>query len=99
MSHDTNNKENSDTVEGRSSTVSHSWEEPFEPSVTIVEAVAAATGRTATDLPPLQKHVDPDALDTLITRGKSASVTVSFRYAGTVVVVDGDGTIEVQVDD
>lgn len=77
--------------------VHHEWEQPFQPSVTIVEAVAAATGRTEMDLPPLQKHIDPDALDAMISREKSSEVTISFRYAGTVVVIDGDGAIEVRV--
>lgn len=98
MNHDTNENENPDVVQESSSTVHHSWEEPFHPSVTIVEAVAAATGRTATTLPPLHDSIDPDALDRLLTREESAAVTVSFRYAGTEIVVDGGGTIEVHVD-
>lgn len=66
------------------------------PSVRIIEAVAAATGRTTTDLPRLQETVDADALDALLTGG--SSVAVSFWYADTCVSVDGDGTIGVQVD-
>lgn len=97
MSNDTNEKGESATA-GGPNTVRHEWEEPFQPSVTIVEAVAAATNRTATDLPPLQQSIDPDALDTLVTHRSDAGTTVSFRYAGTVVVVEGDGAIEISVD-
>lgn len=96
MNHDTNDRDGPPTEQH---TVQHRWEEPFEPSVTIVETVAAATDRAPTELPPLQNHVDPDALDALITRGKSAAVAVSFTYAGTAVVVKSSGCIEVRIDD
>lgn len=99
MSNNPDDSRESSTFDEPTTVVKHSWEEPFHPSVSIVEAVAAATDRTPTELPKLQKHVDPDALDTLMTRGEPAAVTVSFSYAGTVVVVDGDGTITVRVED
>ncbi|WP_418285082.1 HalOD1 output domain-containing protein [Halorubrum sp. DTA46] len=70
-----------------------------EHCVTIIEAVAKATNRMPTDLPPLQDAIDSDALDTLLN-GRSSSVVVSFRYADTDVSVNRnrhDG-IEVQVD-
>jgi len=63
----------------------------------VVEAVAAATGLYMTELPPLQKTLDADALDTLLN-GQSSSVTVSFRYADTAVSVSENGSIEVHVD-
>lgn len=69
-----------------------------ELSVAVVEAVAAATDRTTTDLPPLQRTVDPDALDRLLSQGQSSSVTVSFSYAGADVWIISNGTIEIQVD-
>ncbi|WP_336022993.1 HalOD1 output domain-containing protein [Halobellus salinisoli] len=68
------------------------------PSATLVEAVAAATGQAMTDLPPLHRSIDPDALDALLTRGQSSSVTVSFRYADTDVSMNENGSIEIQVD-
>lgn len=98
MSNDTNDRGATDAFGDDTETVRHSWKEPFEPSVTIVEAVAAATGRTPTGLPTLQKHVDPDALDTLVTQGNADGITISFRYAGTLVTVEGNGAIEVRVD-
>jgi hypothetical protein len=42
--------------------------------VMVVEAVAAATDRPTTELPPLQGTLDADALDTLLN-GQSSSVT------------------------
>jgi len=51
-----------------------------------------------TDLPTLDARIDGDALDTLLYRG-SPSVTISFEYAGTVVLARGDGTVRVTVTD
>ncbi|WP_336036356.1 HalOD1 output domain-containing protein [Halobacterium yunchengense] len=102
MSHDSNDAadreptERRPTLDAEPATVRYDWRESGQPSVTVSEAVAAATGRLTTDLPPLQQSVDPDALDTLLTRGQSA-VTVSFTYADVTVSVNGAGTVEVAV--
>jgi hypothetical protein len=80
-----------------STTVRHNWTESGQPSVMIVEVVAAAIDRKTTDLPPLQETIDADALDTLLG-GQASSVAVSFRYADTRVTASGDGSIEVRVD-
>ncbi|WP_233563554.1 HalOD1 output domain-containing protein [Haloarcula sp. Atlit-7R] len=63
----------------------------------IVGAVAAATNRETTGLPPLQETIEADALNALFD-GQSSSVAVSFQYADTDVSVTGDGSIEVRVD-
>jgi hypothetical protein len=78
-------------------TVRHDWSRSPQPSVLIVEAVAAATDRRPTDLPPLQKTIDADALDTLLD-GRPPNVTISFRYAGTTISVNGDGNMDIHVD-
>jgi len=78
-------------------TVHHEWRQSDQPSVTIVEAVAAATDRPTTDLPPLHGTVDTDALDSLLD-GQSPSVTVSFRYSETTVSVTGNGNIQIHLD-
>lgn len=100
MDSDTNNTDDraptADHNETETITVQHKWGEPERPGVSIVNAVAAATGRTMTDLPPLQQRVDPDALETLLT--SSSSITITFSYAGTVVSAHGDGTIDLHVD-
>lgn len=103
MSNDTNGSGDTNDDFGspyaEKTTVHHSWSGSVDPSVTVVEAVSAATGRPVTGLPPLQRTIDPDALDALLTRGDASQVAVSFRYAGTTVDVTENGTIDVYVDD
>lgn len=77
-------------------TVRHDWTDSGKPSFTLTEAVAAATDRATTDLPPLQDRLDVDALDALLTHAQSP-VSVSFTYADTTVSVREDGTVEVRV--
>jgi len=77
--------------------VHHDWQGLEPPSVAVVEAVAAATDRTPTELPLLQNTLDPDALNALLTRG-AASVTISFQYAGVIVSASGDGIIKIRID-
>ncbi len=69
------------------------WGEAGVPSTAVVEAVARARSVDQTELPPLNDHVDPDALDRLL-RGTS-SVQVSFQYDDAEVFVTSDGAIEV----
>lgn len=61
----------------------------------VVEAVAEATGREATDLEPLGHVLDPEALDTLFSRREHACGRVSFRYAGCDVVVEAPDDVQV----
>lgn len=63
------------------------------PSVGIIRAVAAATDRAATELPPLYDRVNADALDELMANGRAGDVRVSFTYAGVEVTVTGDGDV------
>lgn len=79
-------------------TVWHAWDQSTPPCVSVVKAVAAATGRTVADLPPLQRSVDVDSLHALLTGEQSDSVTASFRYADTDVRVQGNGIVQVRVD-
>lgn len=104
MSNDTDDTDDSeatspaaDTYECRA-TVCCNWKQSGQPSVTIIEAVAAATDRLATDLPPLHGCIDPDALNTLLTRG-STSAHISFTYAGSTVSVKENGTLEIRIPD
>lgn len=62
--------------------------------IAVVEAVAAVSGRDATDLPPLYESVDADALNTLFDPAGVDSdrpMSVSFTYVGYGVRVDRDG--------
>lgn len=77
--------------------IRHRWDESGNPSVAIVEAVAAATDRRVTELPNLYDTVDTDALGRLVTGG-DAGLEVAFSYAGVDIVLRYDGTMEVQTD-
>lgn len=77
------------------------WRDYDSLSTAIVEAVAAATDREPTDLPPLYESIDTDALDA-IAAGWTANTDrrdyVSFAFAGVDVAVESDGGIEVRPD-
>lgn len=63
-----------------------------EPSMAVVEAVAAAEDVAPDDLTePLFSSVDADALDALLDAG---TVQVTFPYHGCAVTVDGNGTVD-----
>ncbi|WP_227356863.1 HalOD1 output domain-containing protein [Haladaptatus salinisoli] len=75
---------------------SFDWARNGQPSIAVVEAVAAVTGRDTTDVPPLYDFLNPDALDALATvRGGNTvdDVRVEFTYDGVEVSVTGDGTV------
>lgn len=59
------------------------------PSEAVVGAVAAATGRSPLDLPPLFRSVEADALDAAVGGGEE-SVRATFSYAGCRVALTGD---------
>jgi len=76
-------------------TVRHQWDGTVDPSIAVLEAVAAATGREITALPTLQRTIDTEALDTLFTAVTESSLRISFRYDDVTVVFGQDGAIEV----
>lgn len=63
----------------------------------VVEAVAAETEATPTDLPPLYEVVDPDLLERLTDHPTTADepVYLRFPYCGCTVVVDSNGDVTV----
>jgi hypothetical protein len=63
-------------------------------STAVVEAVSTASETPVFDLPPLYDAVDPDALDRLISGAQTVGVT-TFEYAGYLVTIHGDRTIDV----
>lgn len=65
-----------------------------QPTVAVVESVAAATDREPTALPALTGVVDTDAVDGLFSADVGENVSLTFTYAGTAVRVRADGTIE-----
>lgn len=82
----------------------HNWADSGQPSLAVIEAVAAATDRDVLELPSLSRAVDPDALNSLLVPdgvredGGGNTVHVSFEYAGVVVLVDSTGLIEIRDD-
>lgn len=75
-----------------------SWHDGDSASMTVVDAVARATGTEVTTLPPLQDTVDVDALDAVLDgnhRESADRIQVSFAYAGVDVLVDSSGFVEV----
>ena len=72
------------------------WDDAAPPSVGIIEAVAAATAQHPADLSPLQRHIDTDALDSLLRTGGSGVVRISFRYDTVEVMAASDGALVVR---
>jgi hypothetical protein len=75
--------------------------ELFEQSSTsqrVITAVAETTGNDPTEVGPLYRVIDPDALDRLFdatpTNARAAG-RVEFTFAGCDVVVHGNGAVEV----
>ena len=68
------------------------------PSLAVVRAVAEASGEDPTEMEPLYRAIDPDALDALCSSPEwspSNEVAVTFPYNGYVVEVSGDGDVSV----
>lgn len=66
----------------------------------VVRAVAAASDRRVTDLEPLARHIDTDALKALFPSadaiGSGRTVEASFRYEGYLAEVDADRTVRLR---
>lgn len=60
----------------------------------VVECVADELGEDPVELPVLHEVVDTDALNSLID-GRSDDLRVTFRYAGCLIEVTGDGAVTV----
>lgn len=78
------------------------WDGSERPSIALVKAVAALTGRDPMTMPPLYESIDPDALNALVTARETeqtATVDLSFVYDGVAVRIDSDGALDVQFAD
>jgi hypothetical protein len=64
------------------------------PVFAVLNAVAAKEGVSVVNLPPINKSVDPDALETLVTETKS-SVRIEFQYLEYQVTITATGDIEI----
>lgn len=74
------------------------------PTLGVLEAVAAASGRCvlpeesdAEPLPPLFESIDPDVLDAFVrsTGGRGTDARLAFTYAGYDVTVESGGSVVV----
>ncbi|UIO99690.1 hypothetical protein Hbl1158_14370 [Halobaculum sp. CBA1158] len=74
------------------------WAGSEDPCVAIVEAVSDATGRSTTELPPLHRSVDIDALGPFVAETGSSCLRVEFDYAGVRVSVDRNGVLATALD-
>ncbi|GAA0662296.1 HalOD1 output domain-containing protein [Natronoarchaeum mannanilyticum] len=62
----------------------------------IIDEVARQEGCDPIDLPPLYSEVDPESLQEVIESTEAADAPiVRITYCGREVVVEGDGTVEV----
>ncbi len=64
-------------------------------SVTVIEAVAVATGREPTSLHPLSEAADADALDALLAH-RDTECEVTFVYEGCAVTVSSRGDVTIR---
>lgn len=72
------------------------WSDDTALSIAVIEAVASVSGRDPIDIEPLNRYVDPDALDDIFQRTGAASPAngrISFPLEEYLVVVRGDGEI------
>ncbi|WP_083898756.1 HalOD1 output domain-containing protein [Natronococcus jeotgali] len=73
-----------------------SLNQEMTPVVAVVSAVADAAGMDPLELPPLSNAINPEALNDLVSSGRSSGLeSISFAYTGYNVVVSGAGDIQV----
>ncbi|QLG26902.1 hypothetical protein HUG10_04805 [Halorarum halophilum] len=63
-------------------------------ATTVTFAMGSVRGVDAAELPPIHDAVDTDALDALF-QGSARTGQVSFPYCDHLVVVDGNGRVEI----
>lgn len=79
-------------------TVQDAWGSDKLPGEAIVDVMAATTGRDPSELPPLQRTVDIDALNALLAADADRRVRISFVYDDMSLTVESDGRIRVRPD-
>lgn len=72
------------------------WSET-PPAMAVIETVAAAVGRSPSDLDPLYDSLDPEALNVLVRSSTAEDgIVVSLSFAGRTVVIDSRGEVIVR---
>lgn len=59
----------------------------------VVQRMERATGLNPGEMPPLYDSIDPDALDTLVTR--MADGEIRFRYIDHWIVITSSGDVQI----
>jgi len=62
----------------------------------VTETVSEAVETPVTELPPLSRVIDPDALNRLVSHAESSEppeLTIAFEYTGLTVVVHASGMV------
>ena len=68
-------------------------------SLRVVAAIAEQTGTPPHELDPLYHAIDPDHLDGIFSARSATGYSrpeITFRYAGCLVTVSHDGSVEVE---
>lgn len=77
----------------RTETTTFEWTENDAVISAVVSTVSSVTGNEPTELRPLAKVIDTDALDSLFRRTEPESGYVQFEYEGCLVRVTADGEV------
>jgi predicted RNA-binding protein with PUA-like domain len=73
--------------------------ESENPSLQVLEAVAAVRNVDPTDLDPLDRYIDPDALNAIFVptyQMAGTHASISFGYEDLLVIVHSDGEVELR---
>jgi hypothetical protein len=82
--------------EHRSDAHRFEWSDDAALSIAVIEAVASVSGRDPIEIEPMNRYVDPDALDEIFERDDAAASVhgrISFPLEEYLVVVHSDGEI------
>lgn len=79
----------------RSDAYRFEWPDDTTLSIAVIDAAASVSGRDPVDIEPLNRYIDPDALDDIFERGDDASARgrISFLLEEYLVTVSSDGEI------
>lgn len=78
------------------SRISANWTEYESPAVAIVSVTAIATDRSVTEIDPLERYIQTDALNAILTSRQADEQTeCTLSYDGVRIRIDGAGDIDV----
>lgn len=100
MTSDESTSTSNDSGAGSSGRVRHEWSDTDRPTTAVIEAVAATIDQDPSTMEPLYEHINPDALDAIMTPKnpeQSSNILVEFSYNGVDVRVSNQGFVDVIV--